>query len=535
MNTNTRRIRKRPSDFALPLPSLLPTTKRYYNKTKKIKWELDLDLDLDISNSDERILEQIALKIEEACPTDLSCFDINKNIAEYAFGILKKCPCCINDEILIIQSLFNKLTEPIECNRCNEQLFLHICDDCSKNYYYECGWWMSLQPISETQAFPIPELNTCKDCAFEILTFNKLHGTLNETIICPEICGECKFECDLCGYIFCIAKHLKYNCDKCNYAYCSDCYSLFSNNNKLCPNCCSKNQLFKHIGYENTNYTNIRQRLLFLEYLGGRGFDTIDKILLLKITPEIIQYIAAYSVGFVHYCDVNGCNEAIYVENTPLEIEKNIIPVKQLLKCSQGHLNYYHLCTECNTPFVINSFSPFKYLMYAQAILPIGNHVNSLLWYRDYTTVNERNEIESGICNMCRGKIIVLHNKNNHKIHHACAQCIGICSRCNNLMCKNHMSHCLDCDHSYCSQCQSFDPDVEFLECISCGSMKCASCRAFPDICNACYSPYIDKYCSSENEYMHCVGIAKDIFDAWTPFSYLELHNIINIIAVYAM
>lgn len=529
--TKWNRIRQCPIDMTVSSVLLPSKKKRHYNNPI-IKWNLDLK----INYNDIYILKQIVLSIESSRP-DSNCFDINKNIAEYALGIIKNCPCCVNDEILIIQSSFDDFEQPIYCNKCNQKLFIHTCSDCQFNEYkyYNPAWWISSDSMSQTQSYPIPELNTCQDCALLTILPRKLQDTLDEGIvICPEICSQCKFECDLCGLIFCKKRHSSYCCDECLSCYCSTChhkiqnevyYHLFEDDkDKKCINCCYK---LANINL-NTKYPKLQQRWLitYIHYYFPKIIESLPIIPL-----KVLQFIIGYTKNdYIHNCAHDDCADndcQIYLPD-----DNFFLPARKVTQCKNKHFNYQILCNCHCDDSICDGFdiiSPLKYLLYSDT-----------QWYINWVSPLERQVIEEEVCDEC-------YIENKMRITIPCIKCGSWCYHCHTRFCDDHMVKCNKCLTRCCWRCN--DENNQMNRCCICFDIICLDCwdgipnineldNTLPKVCSDCYSPYIKKYCKSNHD-LRKLGLIIELiyFDPETPNSIVsgQTPNIVSLISMYLL
>ena len=523
------RVRRRRSQDSDSGPSLKKP------KYTIIRWKSHFNLD----ELDKQILYQMCQSIKLS--SDLCCFDIAKNISEYALGWIKLCPQCKIGEILIIPSrlwhifdsssvLSAKFISPIICSNCYIQLYIHKCGTCSMSFpmrlfngYSRNSWWLYHETSSDTKYVPLPESNTCKDCIKEI--HPEMLTLYRSNIQCEELCGECIFECALCNNTFCKKKHLGYYCFVCQLYYCSMCqdYCTASVNNP-CINC------FRNLQKYALYYPNLQNRLIFDNYFGlllnNNNNNNTDDELSMFIPLNVIHCVAEFLDGVIIDCAC--CAEGVgqILASGVYNYRKYI---DQQFKCNFGHINYVHYCDHCQDKFIVNSISCLKYIAY-----------ETIAWSKSLTE-DDIVIIRENICHTCYtvdDKVVVLCND---------AECSSICNECSAILCKsrqhsilcilcdeeyciNHSDwlqhHCRICEHAVCPECQvycDYDGDLQLIQCYDLYGLCCRD-----------YSPYMNQFCNDPCDYIQCLDIFLSIKDSNTPFTFLEEWDIITEIALYA-
>jgi len=527
------RRRKRPTHWSVPAPSLLPKVKwikkSSNNNKHKLKWILD---DLKINQNDKKILIKIAKSVK-SIKLSSNCAEISKIIAEYSFGIIKLCPKCNDNEILIIQSSFNNLEQGIKCLKCKTNIYIHTCDNCHDfNAYYNPGWWLADKSIKQTQPYPIPESNTCRDCVLTLILPQKIHGALDNITICPELCSGCKYKCIMCSLTFCLGTHLAFDCMECSSKYCSKCYDYIGE----CLNCYyyrQSNQM-----YDTNKYPKLEQRLLYFKY-----FVYLKKIFNLKnestiIPAKILQFIDGYIYGDIWNCEHDECindetnlsqlylprysydeciNDILFSGSKHRVYNNNMGPVRQIAECDKHHLNYFHQCAKCHSQDHLDAISPLKYLLYSP----------SSQWYLNWTTPDERIQIQYSICHIC-------FTENKMRTSILCLQCASWCPGCRMYICNDHIIECMACKSiRYCINCQTNFNTL--ITCSVCFDMICSDCWwgfINPGICWNCYSSSIHPYCTTNNQYQNSIRNMKFIY---TMTSMPLTRDIVGLIAAYAV
>ena len=148
--------------------SLIHKKSRQTFNINRVHWNVDIE----INDNDKYVLTELTRNIQDTMNSINIGFDVCKNISEFALGIIKKCPSCDYGEVLIIQSSFENLADSLKCNYCNKLSFIHKCNDCKFDFYFNEGWFINELTTDQTQSCPIPEINTCKDCSLNIIFDN---------------------------------------------------------------------------------------------------------------------------------------------------------------------------------------------------------------------------------------------------------------------------------------------------------------------------------------------------------------------------
>ena len=488
-------------------------------KYECIKWNCDISL----CPIDEEVLEA-SLQIYVQNHQNI-CPNIGKIIAEFALGWIKTCPFCEIQEILILPS---DLMIPIwaqQCQNCEHRLYIHTCDFHHPNGYESCNWWLHWKPAQHTRIGGYshsPYQNMCKLC--EGLQ-------TKESSFLYKICSQCSYKCCLCQNTFCNDKHMGYHCTQCNLNYCQMCHEYcLSRVKKSCINCFYN--LEKYVSY----YPNLQDRLMFNNYFGSLFDDDDDDDndgygLNLIIPSNVIYFIVAFINGNIINCCKQNCKQDIVITPYLMNyLHHDAHYTDRIVKCRSGHINCIHICDLCYMPCIINDISNLYYA-FIQRYRTI---------YTDdpcYSAVDIPN---IRICSVCWDE--------SGKITKICSNCYGECSECDSLLCPYHslLSMCQSCGDTYCvshweewnqDHCQLCDHTV----CWHCQIIRDVDLETYPgyfncldryNVCNGCFSPYIQKFYNFYGGYASCLEIVETIRE--TSIFGKGNDHIIDIISVYA-
>ena len=502
-------------------------------KYKCIKWSSDLEL----TANDKHALYQLHQNIMYSSLT-LNC-DIAKNIAEYSLGWIKLCPACEETELLITPSRLIDVcfdgqneSKSIQCPACLSNIYIDICDNHALhdrnamiNHSY-CNWWIYWAHRDEIHWLPLPETSICKACLMECMNICKINKWYDSFPPFKSLCNECTYSCCLCENLFCNNKHIGYQCNECNLIYCQMCHEYcLSRINKSCINC------FYHLQKYVSHYPNLQDRLIFNNYFRSL-FDDHKSDFNLIIPSNIIHFIVAFINGdIINCCKPNCIEDVILLPQIKNYFHEHSPYNDQIIKCGDGHRNCLHMCDFCSVVCITNDISNLYYAFidryttnypddsgyYAVDIPNI--RICSVCWDQSGTIFKVCSNCEIN-CHLCESLMCPLHYS-------------ALCQSCGNIYCVSHWEEwnqqkCQLCNETVCWECQHImDLDSEL-------SPGYFSCLDRYNVCNSCWSPYIEESCNWDDGYAHCLDIVTLIRES-SIFGQESFHHIIDIISVYAV
>jgi len=489
---------------------------------------------------------------------------IVKNITEYALGWIKPCPSCVPGEILILASSFEDTWESLKCIKCNTSCFVHCCDECHDldwnfeqnirenfywyhNYIYKSlmiyhqfpwshndSWWISDKLQTEVNELPTINDKICTQCIYE--EQYPLENCCNGDLAVPhpedyvELCDSCTFVCFCCNNRFCKREHLANNnndCNECNAKYCQYCqawanqaiekYLLLEfddNAESNCINCFCRINL--KIDIANLNYglkdvihSKLLQKVLFKSKY--------------NLPHLVIDKIVKYCNAFVSKCADENCNDGHIVISYQDIGYFNTGTDLYFCNSVHSHRNYIHFCYICKNTYWINTIPSYLYF----SILDLNFE-----------------QMKQNVCHYC---IDPETSGCQRILKKLCNDCSFECGECQRLLCIDHFGrHCLLCDTNYCIF-EMNETRMTFYRCQLCQFYACTNCQIYYhsdgsnincyklyEVCHKCYSENIANYYPKPSQYKSCLQIVNSIINANTELNFLELYNIIDIIAIYA-
>ena len=213
------------------------------------------------------------------------------------------------------------------------------------------------------------------------------------------------------------------------------------------------------------------------------------------ITPDIIQNIVEYAVGWIKQCPECMIGEILILPSSFKDIEIGI-------KCCYCNAKLYiHLCDECHQQFhVLPNFIWF----YMKTENKFPYHLKNSWWiyHKPLSETYGKHEPHDNTCIECINQNPAFWYDWNK----LCVQCKFKCSACGNTFCKaNHIGQqCSHCSTIFCVSCKYWHDEtiVQISNVLVITQNTCINC-----ICNNLINKFdaVTKYSNLKDKLMHCI------------------------------